>query len=82
MDEMERAEAGRAEREHAAHIQEGADEATENERLAGLIEQIRADVAQGAVHDPVAELRLRLTEEGRPAEGPEFEALAAQLTSE
>lgn len=87
MDEMERAESGRIEPVHPGaghpeHVQEGADEATESERLAGLLEQIRADVAQGAVHDPVGELRLRLTEEGRPAEGPAFEALAAQLTSE
>lgn len=68
--------------DESEHVQEGAEEATEEERLAGLLEQIRADVAQGAVQDPVAELKLRLTEEGRPAEGPLFDALAAQLTSE
>lgn len=61
------------------HTQEGADEATEREKIDGLVEQVPADYELGEFDDPAAELRERLAEAGLPISGIEFERIVARL---
>ena len=61
-------------------VERGHDDATDEERVAGIVEQTRADIARGGVHDVRDAVAQRLKESGVPASGDEFERILAEVT--
>jgi hypothetical protein len=53
--------------------------ASDSEKVAGLVEQIRADTSQGNVPDLADELRRRLADSGIELDAAEFERTLAAL---
>ena len=63
-------------------IEEGSGDASGLERIAGIVEQVRADVALGTVHDVDAELRKRLADAGIEVGEEELATIRATLNSD
>jgi hypothetical protein len=61
------------------HVEDGAREATDEERLAGILDQVRGDVALGHEGDAVQLLRQRLDDTGVVVSDEQFEALLLQV---
>ena len=61
------------------HVEDGAREATDEERTAGIVDQVRGDAARGNEEDVVQLLRQRLDETGIVVSDDRFEALALQV---
>ena len=55
-------------------------QASPDDKLDGIIEQMRGDIAQGNVTDVAEALRQRLDDTGVDLSGPAFAALVAQLS--
>ena len=60
-------------------VEDGHDDASHNDKLEGIIEQMRAYIAQGNVSDIADALRQRLDDTGVTVDGAAFAALVAQL---
>ena len=60
-------------------IEDGSDDASKSEKLAGLVEQMRQDVAAGNVTDVEDALRQRLDDAGLELDESEFAALLAEV---
>jgi hypothetical protein len=60
-------------------VEEGAGEATDSERVDGVLEQVRADIALGQIDDPRAALVERLASAGISVDADELEGLVASL---
>lgn len=60
-------------------VEEGAGEATDSERIDGVLEQVRADIALGQIDDPRAALADRLAEAGISVDADELAGLVASL---
>ena len=60
-------------------IEDGSDDASKSEKLAGLVEQMRQDVAAGNVTDVEDALRQRLDDTGIDLDEQEFAALLASI---
>jgi hypothetical protein len=60
-------------------VQEGALEATDDERIAGIVEQVRGDITRGTEGDPVRLLRQRLDDAGVAVSDEQFEELVAEV---
>jgi hypothetical protein len=60
-------------------IEDGHDDASTKDKLDGLVEQMRQDVAQGAAPDVEDALRQRLTDSGIHVDEQEFAALVARI---
>ena len=67
--------------EQQAPIEEGHDDASTADKLAGLAEQMRQDVATGSVTDIEDALRERLADIGLVLDEQEFVALVAMVRS-
>lgn len=63
-------------------IEEGSGDASGLERIAGIVEQVRADVSLGTVHDVDAELRKRLADAGIEVGEEELAKIRATLGSD
>lgn len=63
-------------------IEEGAADATDDDRVSGIVDQIKADLRLGAVTDVDAELLTRLTEAGVEVSEEEFVSIRATLDSD
>jgi hypothetical protein len=59
--------------------QEGALDASVNEKMDGLVEQIRADIARGDAEDAASILRQRLGDSGIQVTEEEFRALLTRI---
>jgi hypothetical protein len=59
--------------------QEGALDATVNEKVDGLVEQIRADIARGDAEDAATILNQRLGDSGIQVTEEEFRALLTRI---
>ncbi|WP_168627796.1 MULTISPECIES: hypothetical protein [unclassified Cryobacterium] len=59
--------------------QEGALDATVNEKVDGLVEQIRADIASGDAEDAASILSQRLGDSGIQVTEEEFRALLTRI---
>ena len=62
-----------------APIEDGSDDATEREKIAGIAQQMRADAAAGAVDDLRAMARQRLEEARLPADDATVESVIATV---
>ena len=62
-------------------VQSGSTEATEDTKIAGILDQVREDVARGA-QDPIGLLQQRLAASGITVNADRFDGLAEQLTAE
>jgi hypothetical protein len=62
-----------------APIEDGSDDATEREKIAGIAQQMRADAAGGAVDDLRTMARQRLEEAQRPADDATVDAVVATV---
>jgi hypothetical protein len=60
-------------------IEDGHDDASQKDKLAGLVEQMQQDVAMGNVSDLDDALRQRLNDTGIELDEQEFAALAARV---
>ena len=60
-------------------IEDGSDDASKSEKLAGLVEQMRQDVAAGNVTDVEDALRQRLDDASIDLDEQEFAALLASI---
>jgi radical SAM superfamily enzyme len=60
-------------------IQHGSDDATEEQKIAGLVLQTRADYLQGVATDVVAHLQQRLIEAGIELDRDRIEELAKDV---
>ena len=60
-------------------VEDGHNDATHDDKLDGILEQMRADIAQGNVSDIADALRQRLDDTGVTVDGAAFAALVAQL---
>ena len=60
-------------------IEDGSDDASRSEKLAGLVEQMRQDVAAGNVTDVEDALRQRLDDASIDLDEQEFAALLASV---
>jgi hypothetical protein len=67
-------------RDQSAPIEDGSDDASAQDRIDGIVEQTRADVAQGHVGDVRDTLAQRLGDAGMEVSRDEFEELLARLT--
>ena len=65
--------------DQATPIEDGSDDASKSEKLAGLVEQMRQDVAAGNVTDVEDALRQRLDDTGIDLDEQEFAALLASI---
>jgi hypothetical protein len=65
--------------EQHSPIEDGHDDASQKDKLAGLVEQMQQDVAMGNVTDLDDALRQRLTDSGIELDEQEFAALAASV---
>jgi putative aminopeptidase FrvX len=61
------------------HVEDGAREATDEERTTGIVDQVRGDAARGNEEDVVRLLRQRLEETGIVVTDDRFEALVLQV---
>ena len=61
-------------------VENGSNDATDNEKIDGIIEQVRGDVTIGDPQDPREILAQRLADAGLVVSEAEFERLAAKLT--
>jgi hypothetical protein len=68
-------------RDQTAPIEDGSQEASDQDRIDGLIEQTRADVSQGHVDDVRDALAQRLADAGVNVSADEFEQLLARVTA-
>lgn len=62
-----------------APIEEGSDDATERERIAGIAQQMQADTAAGAVDDLRTMVRQRLEEAQLPADDATVDSIVATV---
>ncbi|WP_173923455.1 hypothetical protein [Agromyces sp. Marseille-P2726] len=62
-----------------APIEDGHDEATDDQRLEGVIQQVRADVALGNVDGTREMVRQRLSEAGMPASENDIDAVMSAV---
>jgi hypothetical protein len=62
-----------------APIEDGSDDATEREKIAGIAEQMRADAGAGAVDDLRAMARQRLEEAQLPTDDATVDAVVATV---
>jgi len=62
-------------------IEAGHDDASDEARLIGLVQQVRADHLLGGTTDPVLMLRTRLRDAGIELDDAHFDALVAQVTN-
>lgn len=60
-------------------IEDGAGEATDGDRVDGILEQLRADIALGHVDDPRSALAQRLLDAGFSIDADELDGLVASL---
>ena len=60
-------------------VEAGSTDATEDEKIAGIMQQVRQDVAAGA-DDPIALLQRRLSDSGIFVSADRFDGLAEDLT--
>jgi len=60
-------------------IEDGHDDAGTGEKIEGLLEQSRQDIAQGHIDDPADVLRQRLHDAGVTVSDEEFDALVSRL---
>jgi hypothetical protein len=60
-------------------IEDGHDDATTGDKLAGLVEQVRADYQLGTTTDAAAMLRQRLTDAGYALGDAEFATLLDEV---
>lgn len=65
--------------EHIPPVEEGSGEATDQERIDGLLEQMRADLELGNVDDVRSALAQRLADAGIPVDADELDGLVASL---
>ena len=63
-----------------APIEDGSDDATNEQAVQGILEQVRADIGMGHTHESPAELlRERFTQSGVQVSEERLSALAAEL---
>jgi hypothetical protein len=62
-------------------VEEGALEATDDERIAGIVEQVRADLAIGTQSDAAGLLRQRLDDAAVVVTEDQFARLLAQVNA-
>ena len=62
-------------------IEDGHDDASDGDKLTGLVEQTRQDVLQGHVTDPADALRQRLTDASLDVDEQTFAELLAEITA-
>ena len=67
------------EQEQDTPVEDGHDDASNADKLAGLVEQMRQDVAMGNVTDVEDALRQRLDDTGLDLDEQEFAALLASV---
>lgn len=60
-------------------VEDGAGEATEQARIDGILEQLRADLQLGHVSDPRATLATRLHEAGIEVDADDLDGMLAGL---
>ena len=65
--------------EQTEPIESGHDDASNGDKIAGILEQTKGDISQGNVSDVADALRQRLDDAGLEVGGAEFAALLAQL---
>ncbi len=63
-------------------IQDGFDDATDEQKIAGIVAQTRADYLQGVTTDVAAHLQHRLIDAGIELDQARIEALATQVTGD
>ena len=63
----------------AIPVEDGHNEANDNDKLDGIVEQMRGDMGQGNVLDIPDVLRQRLADAGITVTDEEFDALVARL---
>ncbi|MCU1439528.1 MAG: hypothetical protein JWP85_525 [Rhodoglobus sp.] len=68
-------------RDQSAPIEDGSDDASDKDRIEGILEQTRADVAQGHVDNVRDALAQRLGDAGMEVSRDEFEELLARVTA-
>jgi peptidoglycan hydrolase-like protein with peptidoglycan-binding domain len=62
-------------------VESGSTDATEDAKIAGILDQVRQDVAGGA-EDPIGLLQQRLAASGITVSADRFDGLADRLTAE
>jgi hypothetical protein len=62
-------------------VEDGTNDATSRERLAGIVAQVRADLSLGHSHDARDLLSQRLTDAGIELSPDDFAAVVADLTA-
>jgi hypothetical protein len=62
-------------------IEEGSLDAADEEKIDGIVEQVRSDLRLGHAHDPEQSLRQRLFEAGMSVDEAEFERIRDTLES-
>ena len=62
-------------------IEDGHDDASADARLAGLVQQVRADYLLGTATDAALMLRTRLRDAGIDIDDARFDGLVADITS-
>jgi hypothetical protein len=67
--------------EQRTPIEHGHDDASDDDKLAGLVEQMRQDVAAGNITDVEDALRQRLDDIGIELDEQQFAALLASVRS-
>lgn len=60
-------------------VEEGSDDATNEERVDGVLAQMRADITIGHVDDVRSALAQRLADAGIPVDADELDGLVASL---
>lgn len=74
---------GRMRETQDSPIQDGSDDASNDERLAGIVEQVRTDVGSGHTHESVLELlSQRVRETGVDVEESRLRELAREITGD
>ncbi|GAB3030611.1 hypothetical protein GCM10027052_03570 [Parafrigoribacterium mesophilum] len=68
--------------ERGDHVQDGAREATDDERIWGIIEQVRGDLLRGTETEPELILRQRLDDAAIVVPDEQFARLLAGVTAE
>jgi hypothetical protein len=62
-------------------VQDGAREATDDERIAGIVDQVRADILLGTQSDVISLLRQRLDDAAVVVTDDQFVRLLAQVNA-
>jgi hypothetical protein len=62
-------------------IEAGHDDASDEARLVGLVQQVRADYLLGSTPDAALMLRTRLRDAGIELDDTRFDALVAEVTN-